>query len=507
MAAVVVLAAAPSAVDTAFKAFWDAPGPREAAAAATGVLKTNVAFDEAYARLKNGREYSAQAPRGVVRASHHFAAGDFGYTIEVPDSYTPSRKYQVRVQLHGGVMGRTDGNIRGSGSIGALAGAEQIYVMPNAWQDAPWWDDKQIENMRAILDDLKRVYNVDENRVVLSGVSDGATANYYFAMRDTTPFASFLTLNGALAVLQNDSLGIRAELFPQNLVNKPFFMINGGRDPLYPADLVEPYIEHMVQGGVEVRYHQRPEGVHNTVWWPEEKDGFEKFVSDHPRKPFPDRLTWETDMAADTNRAHWLVINALTKNPGTPLKPDLNEFSTDLLGRFGLKVQGATVIRVVGGSSASTFFLEPGDVITAVQGRAVTKDTNLNELLAGFPEGRLTIVTSRAGQSMDLGGYFRVGSPTAIALFGHTAPSGRVDLIREGNTVQAKTSGVAEFTLLISPDVFDFSKPITVVADGRTVFNGRVTRSVATLMKWAAKDNDRTMLVGAEIDVKLTRRE
>ena len=77
--------------------------------------------------------------------------------------------------------------------------------------------------------------------------------------------------------------------------------------------------------------------------------------------------------------------------------------------------------------------------------------------------------------------------------------------MREGNTVQAKTSGVAEFTLLISPDVFDFSKPIAVVADGRTVFNGRVTRSVATLMKWAAKDNDRTMLVGAEIDVKLTR--
>ena len=164
-------------------------------------------------------------------------------------------------------------------------------------------------------------------------------------------------------------------------------MVNGGRDPLYPADLVEPYIEHMMQGGVEVRYHPRPDGVHNTVWWPEEKDAFETFVREHPRKPFPDRLTWETDMAADTNRAHWLVINALTKNPGTPLKPDLNEFSTDLLGRFGLKVQGATVIRVVGGSSASTFFLEPGDNITAVQGHAVTKDTNLDELLAGVPGG------------------------------------------------------------------------------------------------------------------------
>ena len=505
LSAVACLAAAPSAVDTAFKAFWDAPGPPEAAAAAQGILNTNVAFDEAYARLKSGREYPAQAPRGIVRLSHHFAAGDFGYTIEVPDTYTPSRKYQVRVQLHGGVMGRTDGNIRGSGSIGSLAGAEQIYVMPNSWQDAPWWSDAQIENMRAILDGLKRTYNVDENRVVLSGVSDGATANYYFAMRDTTPFASFLTLNGALAVLQNDSLGIRPELFPQNLVNKPFFMVNGARDPLYPADLVEPYIEHMVQGGVEVLYHQRPEGVHNTAWWPEEKDAFETFVREHPRKPLPDRLTWETDMAGDTNRAHWLVINALAKTLGAPLKPDLNEFSTDLLGRFGLKAQGTTVVRVIGSSSASTFFLEPGDIITAVQGQAVAKGSNLDEVLARFPEGRLTMVVSRAGKSLDLNGFFRVGTPTAIALFAHAAPSGRVDLTRDGNSVRAATRGVAEFTLLISPDAFDFSKPITVVADGRTVFNGRVVRSVATLLKWAAKDNDRTMLFGAEIDVQLPR--
>jgi poly(3-hydroxybutyrate) depolymerase len=505
LAAVAFLAATPSAVDTAFKSFWDAPGPREAAATVDGILKTNVAFDDAYARLKRGREYPAQAPRGVVRGSHHFAAGDFGYTIEVPDTYTPSHKYQVRVQLHGGVMGRTDGNIRGSGSIGSLAGAEQIYVMPNSWQDAPWWSDAQIENMRAILDDLKRAYNVDENRVVLSGVSDGATANYYFAMRDTTPFASFLTLNGALAVLQNDSLGIRAELFPQNLVNKPFFMVNGARDPLYPAELVEPYIEHLAQGGVEVLYHQRPEGVHNTGWWPEEKGAFETFVREHPRRPFPDHLTWETDMTADTNRAHWLVINGLAKTAGTTLKPDLNEFSTDLLGRFGLKVQGTTVVRVVGSSSASTFFLEPGDVITAVHGQAVTKESNLDDVLAHVPEGRLTIVVSRGGKPLDLSGFFRVGAPTAIALFSHAAPSGRVDLTRDGNTVRAATSGVAEFTLLVSPDVFDFSKPIIVVAGGKTVFNGRVARSVATLMKWAAKDNDRTMLFGAEIDVKLPR--
>jgi hypothetical protein len=42
-----------------------------------------------------------------------------------------------------------------------------------------------------------------------------------------------------------------------------------------------------------------------------------------------------------------------------------------------------------------------------------------------------------------------------------------------------------------------------LVADGRTVFDGRVGASVTTLMKWAAPDNDRTMLFGAEIHERL----
>jgi hypothetical protein len=44
---------------------------------------------------------------------------------------------------------------------------------------------------------------------------------------------------------------------------------------------------------------------------------------------------------------------------------------------------------------------------------------------------------------------------------------------------------------------------VKVVANGKTVFDGRVTRSLPTLMKWAARDNDRTLLFGAEVTVKI----
>jgi hypothetical protein len=126
------------------------------------------------------------------------------------------------------------------------------------------------------------------------------------------------------------------------------------------------------------------------------------------------------------------------------------------------------------------------------------------------------LVIDRLTASYDSGGlhdlnlFARPGAPGSAAsalppmkLFQHDRPLGRVDLVRTGNLVEATTRNVEEFTLLVSPSAFDFSQPVKVVANGRVVFDGRVTKSAATLMKWAARDNDRTMLFGAELHIKL----
>ena len=154
------------------------------------------------------------------------------------------------------------------------------------------------------------------------------------------------------------------------------------------------------------------------------KDTYEKFVSDHPRNPDPDTLTWET-ANLDHNRAHWLMIDQL------------------------------------GGKAGDS-------------------------------------------QSMsDLNIYQSLQVTHPIQLFRRLKHPGRVDLVRQGNTVQATTKGVAAFTLLLSPDKFDFNQPVKVVANGRTVFEGRVEPNLKTVLKWAARDNDRTMLYAAELKIKL----
>ncbi len=418
----------PVRVDAAFDRFWDADSPEQAADRVDDVLNSGVTFEDAYERLSAGRAYPSE-DSGVVMRTNRMNGVDHYYAVTVPTAYDPAKRYQVRFQLHGGIGGRTTNQPRGNGDVGRLAGAEQFYVIPYAWNDSSWWSDDQVQNLSAIVDALKRTYNIDENRVVVAGVSDGGTGAYYIAMRDTTPYASFLPLNGFMMVLGNDRID-DGTLYPHNLRNKPWFIINGGQDRLYPTAVVDPFVDHMKAAGITVDYHPQPEAGHNTRWWPRMKDAFEEFVADNLRDPHPTRLTWEASVELERDRAHWLVIDRLgVQSDDAPGMPDLND------------ADGAPVV-----------------------------------VRYADAEGRL---------------------------FRKRFRSGRVDISRSGNTFRGTSRGVAEFTLLLSPDVVDFSRPVTVAANGRRIFSGRVDSDFATLLKWAARDNDRTMLYGAELRIRL----
>jgi poly(3-hydroxybutyrate) depolymerase len=328
-------------------------------------------FDDTYRRLQKGREYTAQ-PTGLVRMSHRSADGvEYHFALNVPDGYDPAKKYQVRIQLHGGVGGRRDNQPVGTGLVGALAGAEQIYVIPYAWYASPWWSDDQVDSLHAIVEAVKRRYNVDENRVVVSGVSDGGTGAYYVAMRDTTPYASFLPLNGYWMVLASRDID-NGEIFANNLRNKPLFIVNGGRDPLYPTRAVDPYVEHYKKGGVSLEYHPQPDAGHNTQWWPVMKEPFETFVRTHPRLPLPDALTWETGDASAHNRAHWLVIDHLgsVKDEAKELA-DLNEMAAEPALDFGVRSIGTRINRVMPGSNAEQIGVKSGDVLVRLNDQTV----------------------------------------------------------------------------------------------------------------------------------------
>ena len=92
---------------------------------------------------------------------------------------------------------------------------------------------------------------------------------------------------------------------------------------------------------------------------------------------------------------------------------------------------------------------------------------------------------------------------TDLGFFRHTKRSGRVDVRRKGNTFDAVVRDVSSFTLLLSPDAIDFGKPVVVTVNGKQAFSGPLKKNVDTLLRWAARDNDRTTLYGAELKISV----
>ena len=412
-------AAPPAAIDADFEAYWRAGSPRDAAKASEKLMRDGVGFEEAWDRLSKGRPYAA-APTGTRTETVHAAGLTFDNTIEVPASYDPSRRWPVRVQLHGGIS-RPAPQQTTARRPNRIAGQNEIVLLPVGWNDAAWWHTSQVENILMLVDRVKRIYNVDESHVYLTGISDGGTGVYFFAMREASPWSACLPLIGHLGVLSNPDTGVDGELYTGNLANCPFFIVNSERDPLYPAARMVPYIDLMQRAGVQLVFHPQAHAGHDTNWWPAEKAAYEQFVAAHPRQPYAERLSWETDRTDRSNRLRWLVIDAL--------------------GTTG-------------------------------------HDATLETINAFTPGG---------------------GRPQP--LFDHHRTSGRVDVERRGNTIDARTRGVRAFTLLLSPAVFDLAAPVTVTVNGRSAFQGNVTRDPAVLLKWAARDNDRTMLFGAELNI------
>ncbi len=405
--------------EQAFNEFWNSANTQNAETSIADILQSGISFTEAYQMLQDGKIHQ-QADTGVVLRSYEAANGtEYFYHLNVPEDYDPSRQYQVRFELHGGIGGRTDSEPGGRGrGRTRLEGAEQIYVMPYAWLESPWWDVSQVDNIRNILDLVKREYNVNENRVVLGGISDGGTGAWYIAMHENTRFASFHSFIGYTMVLANPSISDGTS-YLHNLLGKSWYAINGGRDRLYPTSRVTPFITYLQTKGIDIDYQPLRNGEHNTRWWLEWSDDFEAFVASHPREPNPASISWKATQGSNM-RSHWLVIEDLDFDQESPIP--LFEVGVD-------PADGSTV-----------FDMEE---------------------------------------------------------------AGRVDLVREGNNIQAISDGVGSFRLLLSSEVIDFSQALTITVNNAVKFQGMLEPSLETLLSWAAKDNDRQMLYAAEILIEL----
>ena len=381
--------------------FWRATTSTDRETSADALIAAAPDVQALYEWLQKGPRFDESVPVGELAQERFSEDGTrFPFAFLIPESYDAAQSYPVEFMLHGGV-GRSEwetGETLWRRGYNSLKKEDRILVVPAAWKDAYWWQSMQADNLAALLNLLKQNYNVDENRVSLTGVSDGGTGAYFFAFKQPTQWASFLPYIGHPGVLRNANSGGGYRLFFENLLNKPLYIVNGEVDRLYPAESVQPFIKLLAETGVSHTFKIIKDGGHNINWLPEEAPLIEAFKAENPRDPFPDHLEWVADRTDRYNRNHWLVVNKRSKR----------------------------------------------------------------------------------------------GSPAIMAV------------TREDNSFTVSADGAAEFTLLLNPGEVNFDESITVIANGEVVFNDRVSPSASTLLEWAGKDLDRSLLILAELKISLS---
>ena len=296
--------------------FWAGPSVAARQQAGARIARTGLDFAVALRAFEEGPPRH-QVGTGRILSSHKIDGVEHPYLVLVPDNYDPATAYPVRFYLHGGVSRAA---IPPNGGwwrdTDRLRSDDVIAVIPASWGASMWWQELQLRNLREILAELRRTYNVDDNRIHMLGISDGATGAWYYAFRDPTPWAGFVSLIGHPAVLASPSVGAEGQMHVANLRNRPFLAINGGIDRLYPARSVRPYMDLFSAAGVAVEFVEKPDDGHTVSWWPAEAGRIEDFLTSSVREPLPDDLVYETDDVDLSARFHWLVIEELGATPG-----------------------------------------------------------------------------------------------------------------------------------------------------------------------------------------------
>jgi poly(3-hydroxybutyrate) depolymerase len=292
--------------------FWNAGSESELRRSRDQLLDAVPDVETLYNLFKAGAVYSDEVDQGQQESVRIAEDGTrFPYVFLIPENYDSARSYPVEFMLHGGVS-RPEWEPGGGWwrrGYDSLMDDDKITVVPAAWNDQFWWQQGQAESIADILRTLKQTYNIDDNRVTLSGVSDGGTGAYFFAFKQPTDWAAFLPYIGHPAVLRNPQSGGGYRLFFENLMNKPMYIVNGEKDPLYPVSAVSPFIDILADVGVDHIFRPIKDGGHNTRWLPDETPMIEQFKLDNPRDPFPENINWVTDRTDRYNRNHWIQID------------------------------------------------------------------------------------------------------------------------------------------------------------------------------------------------------
>ncbi len=168
-----------------------------------------------------------------------------------PARIVPDSLYPLLVYLHGGIgTSRNDKGEHAYEMFRFLADTMDIFLAsPSANREIPWWTANGLHRILKTVRYMSLYFPIDPDRIILAGVSDGATGCYAAANAINGPFAGFIAVSGFGGMLPR----VGMELYPSNIMQRPIYNINAGKDHIYPLNVIEQFLTWLKENGVSVK--------------------------------------------------------------------------------------------------------------------------------------------------------------------------------------------------------------------------------------------------------------
>jgi phospholipase/carboxylesterase len=176
----------------------------------------------------------------VSRGGHHG-----GFSVYVPEHYTPERAWPLIIALHGGSGNGRDFLwtwVREAKSCG------YVLVAPTAAGDT--WSAVDDRGLLEIVSWLSQRYHLAAERILLTGLSDGATFALLYGLARPELYRALAPLCGVLHPA-NEALG--------NLTRArgvPVYLVHGALDFLFPVALAHVTRDTLTAAGAALVYRE-----------------------------------------------------------------------------------------------------------------------------------------------------------------------------------------------------------------------------------------------------------
>lgn len=258
---------------------------------------------------------------------------DVPYIVQLPKNYDFTKKYSLIVVLHGAVTRQKEfPALQDSTSIffgrwfkSNASESNMIAVYPYSTNRYNWMmPDDGFDIVPNIINQVKKMYPIDDSKVYITGHSNGATGAFSYFVRHPSEFASFSGINNRPQVRTGGT-------FFRNGINRSFFNVSTDFDYYYPLEghrkldqladsLNINWINTEIQGNVTHGYLIATKDVKvDTVY----KKLFAQLTTTI-RNPFSPSIYWECDNIR-FGRCDWIQIDELdTLSKAKPFQRQVN---------------------------------------------------------------------------------------------------------------------------------------------------------------------------------------